>query len=175
MNKELRIGIVGCGGVARGHLRGYQSIKGAKVVSVYDISAESEKKFAGEAGARVAASPAQMAADDALDAVSICTPPASHWQCAKPFLAAHVPLYCEKPLELNAAVAARFAADVKKSRTLFMMGFNHRFYAPIIELKKLILWNAGQAPPLPQHFRRLARAERRPPRGSEALWRRLSH
>lgn len=138
MSKVLRVGIVGCGGVAKSHLRGYRSMKDVQVVAVFDVAAASAQAMAQETGARVAASSAEMAARDALDAVSICTPPACHWQSARPFLAAHVPVYCEKPLERDATTAARFATAVQKSGTLFMMGFNHRFYGPIIELKKLI-------------------------------------
>ena len=139
--RTLRIGIVGCGRVARNHLAGYQATKGVQVVSVFDVSPRAARAFARQAqtqGIRVAESLRQMAAEDDLNAVSICTPPSVHGECARPFLAAHIPVYCEKPLELNAASAARLAAAAKKSGTLFMMGLNHRFHPPIIELKKLI-------------------------------------
>jgi len=139
--KMFRAGIIGCGGVARNHLTGYLAAAGVQVVSVFDVSPKAARAFARQAKTqdiRVAESLRQMVTEDELDAVSICTPPSVHGQCARPFLAARIPVYCEKPLELNATTAARLAAAVKKSGTLFMMGFNHRFHGPIIELKKLI-------------------------------------
>ena len=141
MRRTLRIGIVGCGNVAKNHLIGYQAAKDVDVVSVFDVSERSAQTFAQQTkacGARVAKSLQEMVTKDKVEAVSICTPPAFHWQSAKPFLAARIPIYCEKPLELNVTTAARFAAAAKKSGTRFMMGFNHRFFGPIIELKKLI-------------------------------------
>lgn len=138
MAKKLRVGIVGCGKIARSHVMGYRADGRAEVVSVYDVSARAAAKLAEETGADVAHSLKAMAANDRLDAVSICTPPAAHYDNAKPFLAARVPVICEKPLAVNAAVAARFASAVKKSRTLFMTAFCHRFHPPIIELKKLL-------------------------------------
>lgn len=139
--KNLRIGIVGCGNVAKAHIISYQSVKGIAIVSVFDVSQATARKRVRESkvtGARVAESLKEMIAEDKPDAVSICTPPAFHYQCARPFLAAGIPVYCEKPLEVNVANARKFAAMVKKSDTLFMMGYNHRFYGPIIEMKKII-------------------------------------
>ena len=138
MKKKIRVGIVGCGGIAHAHLRAYRNVGGAVVASVYDVSSKTAESFAAEAGARVARSVKDVANSEGLDAVSICTPPVAHHENAKPFLAARIPILCEKPLALNAAAAARFAAAVKRSRTLFMPAFCHRFHPAIIELRKLI-------------------------------------
>ena len=138
MRKKLRIGIVGCGNIAKAHLKGYEGAGGAAIVSVYDISATAAEAMARQTGACVAASVTDMARKHSLDAVSICTPPACHYDSCKPFLKARIPIICEKPLELNATTAARFAAAVKKSRCLFMIAFCHRFHPPIIKLKELI-------------------------------------
>jgi len=141
MRRILRIGIVGCGKVARAHVLGYQSAKNVDVVSVFDVSPGAARKLVQQAkmpGARVTKSLEEMVTKDRVDAVSICTPPAFHYESAKPFLAAGIPVYCEKPLELDATTARKFAAAVKRSGTLFMMGYNHRFYGPIIEMKKII-------------------------------------
>ncbi len=136
--KELRVGIVGCGGIAGFHLNAYRGIKGVKVVSVFDVNEKAARAFAAEVDARVASSVKEMARDDGLDAVSICTPPVAHLDNCRPFLKNRIPILCEKPLEVNAARAARLTTAVKASRTLFMVAFCHRFHPPIVELKKLI-------------------------------------
>jgi predicted dehydrogenase len=134
---NVRIGIVGCGGIAHAHLAGYQNSGRAEVVSVYDVSTKAAGKFAGECGALVAASPAAMA-KSAIDAVSICTPPAFHLEVCKPFLKAGIPILCEKPLEASIKSAAKLQEAVHTSKTLFMTAYCHRFHPAIIELKKLI-------------------------------------
>ena len=139
--RKLRVGVVGCGNVARAHVLSYQSISRVEIVSVFDVSKATARKRIRESeltDARIAESLKEMVDEDKLDAVSVCTPPAFHHQCAKPFLAAGVPVYCEKPLEIDLPAARKFAATVKKCGTLFMMGYNHRFYGPIIEMKKVI-------------------------------------
>ncbi len=138
MADKLRVGIVGCGGIARAHLAGYRNASGVEIVSAYDVVAPAAGAFAAEAGARVAESIEEMVRLDKLDAVSICTPPAVHLVNSLPFLEAKIPVLCEKPLELNARTAAKLATAVRRSRTLFMTAFCHRFHPAIIELKKLI-------------------------------------
>ena len=137
MKRKMRVGIVGCGGIARQHLKGYLAA-GAKVAVVYDVAPKAAESFAGEAGAEVAGSLSEMAEQCELDAVSICTPPGVHCENCRPFLKAKVAILCEKPLEADARTAARLAAAIKKSRTPFMIAFCHRFHPPILELKKLI-------------------------------------
>ncbi|MCL5998958.1 MAG: Gfo/Idh/MocA family oxidoreductase [Chloroflexi bacterium] len=137
-SNQLRIGIVGCGGIARAHLASYQHTGDAQVVAVYDVSAKAARALAAETGARITASPAEMAKLDDLSAVSICTPPASHYEVCKPFLAAQVPVLCEKPLEVSARLAAKLAQAVASSGGLFMTAYCHRFHPAIVELKKLI-------------------------------------
>src|SRR5690349_14064807 len=103
---QLRVGIVGCGGIARAHLAGYRHAGSVDIVSVYDVSRKAARQFAGECGTQVAASPEDMA-QASLDAVSVCTPPAFHLQVCKPFLRAGIPILCEKPLEASLRSAAR--------------------------------------------------------------------
>ena len=42
----IRIGIIGCGGIANMHIKGYAACEGVKVVACSDIDAERAKKFA---------------------------------------------------------------------------------------------------------------------------------
>ncbi len=138
MSREMRVGIVGCGGIARAHADGYKSAGRAKIVMVYDPAHKAAKRLAAETGATAAGSLAEMIKDDHLDAVSICSPPAAHMDNCAPFLKAGIPVLCEKPIEVNAVRAARLAAVARRSGTIFMTAFCHRFHPSIIELKKLI-------------------------------------
>jgi len=138
MNQPLRIGIVGCGGIAEAHLDGYKNVEGNQIVAVYDISKSSAEKMAAQTGARVAASLEEMAVKDQLDAVSVCTPPSVHLENCAPFLKAGIAVLCEKPLEVNAGRAAELAALVQKTGTLFMTAYCHRFHPAVLALRGLI-------------------------------------
>jgi predicted dehydrogenase len=134
---ELKIGIVGCGGISRFHSKPYQKA-GAQIALVYDVNRSAAETLAKESGAQVADSLDAMTKPGVLDAVSVCTPPAFHLENCLPFVRARFPVLCEKPLEISVPRAKRLAAEVKKRRTIFMTAYCHRFHPPILEAKKLI-------------------------------------
>jgi predicted dehydrogenase len=132
-----RIGIVGCGAIARAHADAFKQC-GATIVSVFDVADAAAREFAQEIGAQVAPSLEAMADSGELDAVSICSPPAAHLANCRPFLAAGLPILCEKPFETDLARAEELAALVRQAGTVFMVGFCHRFHPSVIELTKLV-------------------------------------
>ena len=138
MSDSLRVGVVGCGKIAQAHLQAWSEAEGAEVVVVYDVSPDAASAFAEPAGARVAGSLDEMIGEDALDAVSVCTPPAAHLESCRPFLQAGVNVLCEKPLEVNGAQAQVLADEAERADGLFMTAYCHRFHPPIVELRKLI-------------------------------------
>jgi predicted dehydrogenase len=133
----IKIGIVGCGGISRMHMQAYEKA-GARIALVFDTNRAAAESLAKEAGAQVADSLPAMAQPGAMDAVSICTPPAFHLEHCRPFVQAGIPVLCEKPLEISVPRARRLAAEVKQRRSLFMTAYCHRFHPPIIEARKLI-------------------------------------
>lgn len=124
--------------MAQKHLASYQKAEDVEIVSVCDTSRKAAAAAASRTGARVADSPQEMARVDGLDAVSICTPPAFHYEGSRPFLKTGVAILCEKPLEVDARSAARLASAVKRSGAMFMTAFCHRFHPPIVALKELL-------------------------------------
>ncbi len=139
MAKEtVRVGLVGCGGIARAHVEAYKAAGGNRIVAVYDVAAAAAGKMAKDTGARAAASIAEMIRKDRPDAVSVCTPPAVHLANCRPFLRAGVAVLCEKPMEATERAAAALRAEAKRSRAPFQVAYCHRFHGPIMELRKLI-------------------------------------
>src|SRR5688572_33265451 len=128
MKDKFRIGIVGCGGIAREHVRAYQAIAGVEIAQVFDVVDVAARLLAKAAGARVAGLVEEMAASASVDAVSICTPPAMHPQNAAPFLAAGIAVLCEKPLAATLDAAGALAEQVRRSDSPFMVAFCHRFH-----------------------------------------------
>lgn len=136
--KTLNIGIVGCGGIARAHVAAYRAVGDSKIVAVFDSNRAAAEALAKECGAVVAESVLALANDYALDAVSVCSPPATHLEASLPFIERRIAVLCEKPLEATVPAAQQLAAAVQQHRAIFMPAFCHRFHPAIIELKKLI-------------------------------------
>jgi predicted dehydrogenase len=135
---ELRIGLVGCGGIARAHVDAYRAAGGNRIVAVTDVVAAAAAKMADDTGARAAASIAEMIGQDRVDAVSVCTPPAVHLSNCRPFLRAAVAVLCEKPMEATEPAARALRDEAQKARVPFQIAYCHRFHGPILELRKLI-------------------------------------
>jgi len=99
VSEPLRIGVLGCGMISDMHFNAWSRCKGAKVVAVCDPALDRATARASQYGiAAPYASPEQMMAEAALDAVDIITPRETHAAMVR--LAARHGLHalCEKPL-----------------------------------------------------------------------------
>lgn len=123
----IEIGIVGAGGMASYHCKGFAQA-GAKVVCVADFNEQKASSFAKEHGiAHTASSLSEMLERfPTLDAVSIVTPNKFHAPLSIEALQALKHVYCEKPPARNATeMQAMYDAANASGKTL-MFGFNNR-------------------------------------------------
>ena len=73
-----------------------------------------------------------------MDIVSICTPPIFHKDLAIAAAESGMAVLCEKPLARTLADAEAIAEAVRRTSTLFTVGFCHRFQPEIEKLKAMI-------------------------------------
>jgi predicted dehydrogenase len=90
----LRIGIVGCGGIGRTHLRTYGAL-GIIPTALADTFAASLESAATEYGGTAYSDYREMIQQEQLDAISICTPPGFHREIAETALEAGIAVLCE--------------------------------------------------------------------------------
>jgi len=141
-DRQLRVGLIGAGGIGRTHLSSYERVREAQIVAVTDINEEVARAAAQQVGAEVFRSVEQMLERSELDAVDICTPPVTHLDAALPAIEKGLHVLCEKPLAHHPDAARKMvqAADAKGVK--LMTAFCHRFHPPIVALKRLI--DAGE-------------------------------
>jgi predicted dehydrogenase len=137
-NSALRVGLIGCGGVAPLHLNSYRQDGRVSVVAVADV----DEQRAGDLAARCGATPytdfRQMIDRERLDAVSVLTPPAFHREISETALAAGVHVLSEKPLATTAADGQAMAEAAKRSGRLLLVAQCHRFHEPVRRARALI-------------------------------------
>ncbi len=135
----VRIGIIGCGGIAKMHMKGFAACPDVKVVACSDISAERSKEFAAEFGISKSFSDyGKMLASAKLDAVSVCTPNYAHSGPTIAALEAGVHVLCEKPMAMNCAEAAEMAAAAGRTGRMLTIGHHMRFHPFARYLKRAI-------------------------------------
>src|SRR5689334_15329052 len=112
--RTWRIGIVGASAIADiCHIPGYVEQPDARIVAVCDTHEGRATAAAAPFDARVFTDPGDLAAWDGVDAVSICTPNATHAPLAITLLRAGKHVLCEKPPALNAGEARQMEAAAK--------------------------------------------------------------
>ncbi|THT97577.1 Gfo/Idh/MocA family oxidoreductase [Lampropedia puyangensis] len=97
--RNLRIGVLGCGMISGNHFQAWQQVQGAHVVAVCDPLLERAQQRAQEFGIETCyQDSAQMLKHEQLDAVDIITPRQTHASMIELAAAHGVHALCEKPL-----------------------------------------------------------------------------
>jgi predicted dehydrogenase len=142
MAKRLRIGIIGCGGIANGkHMPSLKAINRVDMVAFCDLIREKAEKAAAEYGtpdAKVYTDYKEMLNDKTIDVVHVCTPNRSHADISIDALNAGKHVMCEKPMAKTAADARRMVEAAKKSGKKLTIGYQHRHKAESNYLKSVI-------------------------------------
>lgn len=130
--KPLRVGFIGCGGIAQTHIGYLTKIPGVSVVAGADIRQVALDVMQSKHG--VPKSHCFLSFDEMLkavggdiDAISVCTPNGVHAQAAIAAANAGKDILCEKPIAMNPKEAEEMQAAVKSNGVKFVMGFQHRF------------------------------------------------
>ena len=139
-DKDIKVGVVGAGGIARAaHMPGYLATSGCKVVAVCDIIEAAAEKFAKDYDIKnVFTDYNDMLAMDELDAVSVCTPNNFHAGPTVAALEAGKHVLCEKPIAGEAKDGQKMVDAAKKSKKILQIGLNQRFQSSSQLMKKYI-------------------------------------
>ena len=124
-DKELRVGIVGCGTIARAHALSYQSNAGVELVGVVDLDQRRSSAFAARYGTTAYGSCRELL-NEQPDLVSVATPPGNHTEVAVELLESGSSVLLEKPPATSLADMDVIAAAEKLSLGSVYVVFQHR-------------------------------------------------
>ena len=140
--KKLRIGIIGCGGIANGkHMPSLKALGDVEMVAFCDIIAGRAEKAAkeyGAAGAKTYTDYKLLLADKTIDIVHVLTPNRSHSEISIAALEAGKHVMCEKPMAKSAADARKMVETAKRTGKKLTIGYQNRYRPESLYLKKLI-------------------------------------
>lgn len=136
----LRVGIVGCGRVARRHLWGYLKTGRVAISAASDPSPKQRQALQSLfQTARVYADFAEMFQREQLDMVSICAPPRFHAPAVLAAVASGVRvILCEKPIGLDLAEADEMIRQCEAKGVILAVGHQRRYGPQHILAKRLL-------------------------------------
>lgn len=139
MKKKIGVAIAGCGQITRTrHAPEYAANPAAELIGVYDYDPARAKALAEEYGCRVYASFDELLADEAVQAVSICTPNFLHAENTVRALRAGKDVLCEKPMALTVEEAEQMLMAERETGRTLMLGHNQRLVRTHIRAKELL-------------------------------------
>lgn len=102
MSRVVKVGIIGCGGIANGkHLPGLSKVKEVEMVAFCDLEIEKAEKAAKEYridDAKVYIDYKELLKDENIEVIHVCTPNRSHSFITIDALEAGKHVMCEKPM-----------------------------------------------------------------------------
>ena len=140
MSNVLRVGIVGCGEVARvWHIPPLLKIRGVEIAAVCDMNEQAAKQAAERIGTgSYYVDISDMLRREKLDIVDICTSPRSHTPLCIEALEAGCHVLVEKPIALSTQEADEMVRASKKNGVKLCVAHSKLFQQMTIRAKRMV-------------------------------------
>lgn len=132
------IGIVGVGGIALSHMAALRTMTAAHLVAVCDVDAARAAEVAHIERCAGYSSVEELLADDAVEAVIVCTPNMTHEALGLQVLASGKHLLMEKPLAMTPDGARAVAREAAEQGLALAVGHSHRFSDQSLAIREVI-------------------------------------
>ncbi len=136
---QLKLALIGCGGIAQEHWRGIQTgTKRIKVTAVVDANLQQAQAMAERTGATAFGSLEDALAHGDFDAVDIMLPHYLHEEVAVRAFEAGKHVVLEKPMSTSLESCGRIFAAARHAGTVFMVAEQSQYWPDAIKIQKLI-------------------------------------
>jgi len=140
MERNVNVGIIGCGGIAEGkHLPAIKNTPSVSAVAFCDFDGSRAAKVAREYGAENAKAFTdykELLKEPDIEAVHILTPNKYHSEMTVAALEAGKHVICEKPMAINTAEAQLMVDAQKRTGKILMVAYQNRMRPDAQYLKK---------------------------------------
>jgi myo-inositol 2-dehydrogenase / D-chiro-inositol 1-dehydrogenase len=123
----LNIALFGAGFIGCVHARNIARHPRTRLRYVYDVNREAAQRVAAEHGATIAHDSADIWAASDVDAVLIASSTNTHAALLHAAIKAKLPVYCEKPIDLDIERVQGVVEAAHRSATPLMIGFSRRY------------------------------------------------
>jgi len=135
----MKVGVIGCGGIAPAHIQVYQRLENVKVISLCDLDLDRAKNLA--AKFRIEKTYKDywdMFKKEDLDLVDVCTPVSTHASVVSDAAEAVPAILVEKPMALNVSQCDEMIKAVEKHGRKLCIGHSQIFSPHVQRAKALV-------------------------------------
>jgi UDP-N-acetylglucosamine 3-dehydrogenase len=131
----MKVGIIGCGGIAPLHIRIYKQLKDVEVVGLCDLNVERAKTLAKRFNVENTYSDYQDMFKKGLDYVDICTPVSTHAKIVCDAAEVVPSILVEKPMAINLPDCDKIIHAIQKHGRNLCIGQN-QIFSPLVQKAK---------------------------------------
>lgn len=135
----MKVGLIGCGGIAPIHIKVYQSLNNVEVTALCDLNLDRAKNLAAKFNIKKTFGDYwDMFEREELDLVDICTPVSTHVQLVCDAAKVTPAILVEKPMALNVSECEEMIKAIEKHGSKLCIGHNQIFSPHIRKAKSMV-------------------------------------
>jgi myo-inositol 2-dehydrogenase / D-chiro-inositol 1-dehydrogenase len=135
---QVKVGILGAGGIAKVHTSILKKDERVEIVGVADIAKERAEELAKETGNAKAVRSLEELFELGVNAVYVTTPNTLHAEPVLKCLQNNIHVFSEKPMATSLAEAEQIKKAAETSKAVYNLGMNRRFASVYKRVKELI-------------------------------------
>jgi predicted dehydrogenase len=132
------LAICGVGKIGEVHLDNLASVRGCRLIGIYDTDAERLRRVSARTGVRACTSLESLLSDDSVNAVVVATPSGSHSSVACQAMQAGKHVFIEKPLAATIEECQLVIETARRTGRIAQAGFCERFNVNYLEAKRAV-------------------------------------
>jgi len=140
--EQIRVGIIGCGGIAQGHIQRFAAMPGVSITALVDPSEENlantHSRQPSTAGSKDFSDYRKMLDAGVTDAVLIASPHTCHFDQIMDSLDAGQHVLCEKPMVCSIDHAVKVVNKVKDSGKVFGLAYQRHFAGGFRYIRRML-------------------------------------
>ena len=138
MKSNMRLGLIGAGGIAQTYAQALAGSETAELAGVADVRLEAAQALAERAGVRAYGAFGDLLEETGCEGAIVCTPPATHPEICCQLLERGVHVLCEKPLAVGPDEARTMLASADRSTAILTMASKFRYARDVVEAKSIV-------------------------------------
>ena len=124
--EKVRLGVIGLGGMGRGHIKSIKDVSEAHLTAVSDIDSEVTRRTSQEYGVPGFTNYKELLENGLVDAVLIATPHYFHSEIGIVAMKKGVHCLSEKPIAVSVSAAHKFVDEAQESGVVFAVMYQQR-------------------------------------------------